>query len=118
MRPLIYATGGMLLSGDDLTKITARRAEMLKKLAPPTGVCARFEDENFSVGITDLPGREMFSVLNWSDEPATRVLRLKNKSELTDYWTGQKLGVHSGEYRIENLPARSGRLIQARPLAQ
>jgi hypothetical protein len=30
----------MLLSGDDLTTITIRRAEMLKKLAPPSGVAA------------------------------------------------------------------------------
>ncbi len=115
---VIYATGGMLLSGDDLTKITPRRAEMLKKLVPPTGVCARFEDENFSVGVTELPGREMISVLNWSDQPTSRVVRLKNKSELTDYWTGEKLGVHSGEYLIDNMPGRSGKLIQVRPVGQ
>ena len=41
----IYATGGMVLSGDDLTKIPEPRLAMLKKLLPPTGVAAEFDDE-------------------------------------------------------------------------
>jgi alpha-galactosidase len=110
---LIYATGGMLLSGDDLTKITPRRAEMLKRLVPPTGVCARFEEEDFTVGVTKLPGRDMVSVLNWSDEPVNRAVPLRSNSELTDYWTGEKLGLHAGEFLIE-LPPRSARLIEVR----
>jgi len=111
---LIYATGGMLLSGDDLTRITPRRAEMLKKLVPPSGVCAQFENEEFNVGVTVLPGREMISVFNWTDAPVTRVVKLRKKSRLTDYWTGEELGTRSGEFRIENLPPRSARLIEAK----
>ena len=113
---LIYATGGMLLSGDDLTHITSRRAQMLKKLVPPTGRCARFADENFTIGITSLPGRDMISIFNWSDAPVTRVVQLPRKSRLTDYWTGETLGVFSGEYRLEQLPGHSARLIEARPV--
>jgi alpha-galactosidase len=113
---LIYATGGMLLSGDDLTQITPRRARMLKQLVPPSGVCARFEDDTFAVGITTLRDREMISVFNWSDAPVTRSLRLRRKSRLKDYWTGEELGVHSGEYQIENLPGHSARLIEAKPV--
>ncbi len=40
----IYASGGMILSGDDLTTITPPRLAMLKKLQPPTGRAARFAD--------------------------------------------------------------------------
>ena len=50
----IYASGGMLLSGDDLTKISAEKLAMLRKLQPPTGVAARFEDDSFRVGRIDL----------------------------------------------------------------
>lgn len=113
---LIYATGGMVLSGDDLTQITSRRTQMLKKLVPATGRCARFADENFTTGITSLPGRDMISFFNWSDAPVTRVVRLPRKSRLTDYWTGESLGVFSGEYRLDQLPGRSARLIEARPV--
>ena len=34
---VIYASGGMILSGDDLTTITPPRLAMLRKLQPPTG---------------------------------------------------------------------------------
>lgn len=112
---LIYATGGMLLSGDDLTGITARRAEMLKKLVKPTGVCARFEDENFSVGVTSLDRKQMVSVFNWSDTPVTRVVKLPAKARLTDYWSGEDLGLWTGEYRIQEMPPRSARLIEVNP---
>jgi alpha-galactosidase len=112
---LIYATGGMLLSGDDLTGITPRRAEMLKKLSKPTGACARFDDENFTIGVTTVGKKQMISVFNWTDAPVTRVIKLPAKSKLTDFWTNENLGEHSGEYRIENLPARSARLIEASP---
>lgn len=112
---LIYATGGMLLSGDDLTRITARRAAMLKKLTPPSGMCARFEDESFSVGVTPLGKRQMVSVFNWSDAPVSRVIKLPGKSRLTDYWTSADLGVHAGEYRIDAMPPRSARLIEVQP---
>ena len=39
----------MILSGDDLTKITAARLAMLRKLEPPTGVAARFDDDSLEV---------------------------------------------------------------------
>jgi len=115
---LIYATGGMLLSGDDLTRITPRRAEMLKKLAPPAGRCARFNDETFSVGVMPLSQRQMISVFNWSDEPVSRVIQLPGKSHLTDYWTSQALGVHSSEYLIKEMPPHSARLIEITPSPQ
>jgi alpha-galactosidase len=112
---LIYATGGMLLSGDDLTRITPRRAEMLKKLSPASGKCARFDDDTFTVGITDLGKRQMISVFNWSDAPVNRTIKLPAKSQLTDYWNSQDLGIHSGEYAILEMPARSARLIEVKP---
>jgi hypothetical protein len=50
----IYASGGMILSGDDLTKISTERLGMLKRLLPATGVAARFEDESMQVGMMEL----------------------------------------------------------------
>ena len=46
----IYATGGMVLSGDDLTTIPEGRLAMLKKLLPPSGQCRDFDDDNARVG--------------------------------------------------------------------
>ena len=33
----VHASGGMLLSGDDLPTLTPERVALLKKLIPPTG---------------------------------------------------------------------------------
>jgi alpha-galactosidase len=114
---LMFATGGMILAGDDLTRITPRRLAMLRKLVPPAGTCARFADDSFELGITALPGRTVFSVLNWTDQPAARRLPLEQRSQLSDYLTGEDLGVHEGAYSIAMFPARFGRLIEARPMS-
>ena len=47
----VYASGGLALSGDDLTKISDERLAMLRKLVPPTGVAAEFEDDSLRVGV-------------------------------------------------------------------
>ena len=47
-RRAIMASGGMVLSGDDLSTLPADRLAMLKKLLPPTGVAAEFEDESLT----------------------------------------------------------------------
>ena len=66
----IYASGGMILSGDDLTKINEQKLAMLRKLQSPTGVAARFDDDSFRVGRIDLPKRrQVVSLLNWEDAP-------------------------------------------------
>jgi alpha-galactosidase len=107
----IYASGGMILSGDDLTKITQQKLAMLRKLQPPTGVAARFEDDSFRVGRIDLPrGRQVVSLLNWDDAPQTISFRLARRSRVTDFWSDAVLGAHAGQFTVD-MPARSGRLL-------
>jgi alpha-galactosidase len=107
----IYASGGMLLSGDDLTKISAEKLSMLRKLQPPSGVAARFEDDSFRVGRMPVGKREIVSVLNWDDTPQNIAIQLKRRSRITDFWTDSALGTHSGVFEIKDMPARSGRLL-------
>lgn len=110
----VYATGGMLLSGDDLTKMTPGRLAMLKKLVPPSGKAARFENESFEVGVTNMDGYNMYSIFNRNDSAAYRRIALPHgKYRLTDVWTGDDIGVFEKEYVIPALPARSARLIKA-----
>ena len=107
----IYASGGMLLSGDDLTKISAEKLAMLRKLQPPTGVAARFEDDSFRVGRVPLGKREVVTLLNWGDAPQDVSIRLKRRCRITDFWSDAALGIHSGTFEIRNMPAHSGRLL-------
>lgn len=107
----IYASGGMLLSGDDLTKMSEAKLAILRKLQPPSGVAARFEDDSFRVGRIQLRGREVVSVLNWGTAPQNVTIRLKRRSRITEFWTDAELGTHSGTFEIKDMPARSGRLF-------
>ena len=60
-----------MLSGDDLSTLPADRLAMLKKMLPPTGVAAEFEDESLRVGVTRLPDRQMVSLFNGTAAPQT-----------------------------------------------
>ena len=106
----IYATGGMILSGDDLTKITAGRLAMLRKLQPPTGVAARFADDSFRVGTIKLPGRNVFCLFNWDNDVQRISFRLPVASTVTDFWSGENLGEHAGEFPSD-IPPHSARLL-------
>jgi alpha-galactosidase len=110
----IYATGGMLLSGDDLSAIPAPRLAMLKKLLPPTGVPAAFEDERLRVGTVALRDRRMLCLFNWGDEPIALSAPLTRPARVTDYWSGEALGRREGAITIERLPPHSARLLECR----
>ena len=107
----IYATGGMILSGDDLTKISEERLAMLRKLQPPTGLAARFADDSLIVGTITLPNKEIFCLFNWDDAPRNVSFNLSRVRRVTDFWSGEDLGRHSGRFAIDQMPARSARLL-------
>lgn len=107
----IYASGGMLLSGDDLAKISAEKLAMLRKLQPPTGIAARFDDDAFRVGRIKLKTSEVVAVLNWNDTPQDISIPLPRRCRIKDFWSEAALGIHSVKFEIRNMPARSGRLL-------
>ena len=106
----VYATGGMLLSGDDLTAISPARLALLKKMHPPTGVPARFVDDSLRVGEVVLPDRKLFCLLNWSEAPSTLSFVLKGPHLLRELWTDAELGRQVGVVS-RRLPGRSGQVI-------
>ena len=107
----IYASGGMILSGDDLTSISPERLGMLKKLLPPTGVAARFVDTSMRVGEINLASTRIVCLFNWDDKPQTIAFHLPMLSEITDYWSGQSLGRHAGSFSVKDMPPHSARLF-------
>jgi alpha-galactosidase len=112
----IYATGGMVLSGDDLTSIPEPRLAMLKKLVPPTGVAAVFSDRSLEIGIVDQPKSRSVCMFNWEDAPKTLTARLDNPSRVTDFWTGASLGRIDAAITMKDMPAHSARLVICEPV--
>jgi alpha-galactosidase len=111
----IHASGGMVLSGDDLPALHPARVAMLRKLMPPTQRCANFTDETLTIGRVPHDKGEYLHLFNWGDQPAERFVKLRGKVNLEDYWTGESLGQHEGEYRAPALAPHSARLIVAVP---
>jgi alpha-galactosidase len=105
-----FATGGMLLSGDDLTKMTPPRVSLLKKLRP-TAKAAAFDAE-FRVGRMKLAGRELVFVLNWSDAPEDSAFALDKPARVRDFLTGEDLGRQSGRYLVKGMAGHSGRVFE------
>src|SRR5258708_26034464 len=106
-----YASGGMALSGDDLSKIPPDRMAILKKLVPPSGVAAEFEDDSLRAGWIRTPGVLRVCVFNWTESPETIAVRLSKKSHVTDFWSGDDLGSPEGEFKVANLAAHSALLL-------
>lgn len=108
-----YATGGMLLSGDDLTRISAERQALLAKLRP-TGQAALF-DAGFRQGRMTLNDRQILFALNWDDAPRSEEVNLSTGMKVKDLFSGRDLGLQKGAWRIE-LAARSARVFEAVPV--
>jgi len=108
----IFATGGMILSGDDLTAIPQPRLEMLRRLEPPTGVAAWFDDD-LEVGIVELTDRRVICLLNWTDAPRSLSFTLPRAAQVRDLWAGKDLDRSEG--RVSVLVAgHDGRLLECR----
>jgi alpha-galactosidase len=107
---VIYASGGMVLSGDDLTKLPPARAAMLGKLVPPTGIAATFDDASLRLGTLTLPGARMLCLFNWDDAPESRTVRV-GTGTVTDFWTGETLTPRAGSLEIAMAP-RSSRVLK------
>ena len=105
---VVAATGGMVFSGDDLTRLPPERLALLRRMLPPGGRRMRFGDDTFRVG-TD--GRRI-AVLNWDDGPADFTVPLPGRVRLTDVWTGVDMGEFETVLRIAGLPGRSARWLE------
>ena len=85
---------------------------MLRKLQPPTGAAARFNDESLRIGRIKLPhGSEVYCLFNWGDSEEKIGFRLARTRNITDFWSGENLGQFSSEFAVERMPPRSARLF-------
>jgi alpha-galactosidase len=101
----IYASGGMLLAGDDLPRLAPARLEMLRKLSPPTGRAAVF-DSALRIGRLRQPHRELIFFLNWNDQAESFEARVPPGAVVKDFWSGAEVAS-----RIPNVPPRSARIL-------
>jgi alpha-galactosidase len=68
---------------------------MLKKLLPPTGAAAEFDDESLRVGTIKLRDRTLICVFNWGTDEARIPVKVARAGEVSDLWSGQSYGRQS-----------------------
>jgi alpha-galactosidase len=107
----IYASGGLLHSGDDLPKVAPETLARLRKLQPPTGTAARFADDSLEVGTVERAAGRLVFLLNWSDAPRTLSFTLDRPQRLVELWSGEDLGTRTAGPVSLTLPAHAGRVL-------
>ena len=67
MAAYIFASGGNILSGDDLPGLSPKRADLLRRLIKLQGGTAQFDGNDFSLGRTEYQGHRYLTLLNAED---------------------------------------------------
>ena len=107
---LLFSTGGLVLSGDDLTTISAERLAILKKMVSPKGVSALFNNA-LDIGWIKAPGATYLILLNRGDELKKMSVPLLQSYQIINYFTDEKKGMYTTKF-IDELPAHSGRVYK------
>lgn len=97
------ACGGMVLSGDDVSELTERNVEILRKLTPPTDVAAIFDDGTYTVGRAKIDdNKTVIYVFNFDDEPKDIRITVDGKYDVHDHLNNIDLGVFQNEISLFN----------------
>ena len=111
----IYASGGMMLSGDDLHEDSARSPGDAEQATAAHrsrgGVRGRFPAR----GRGALTGRTLVCLFNWGEAPQTISFRLPEPSHVRDYWTGEDLGKRRDLFTAKDMAPHSARLLECLP---
>lgn len=111
----VLASGGMILSSDDITSFTEEEAGILKKMLPPTSVATEF-NSTLEIGSATLQdGKRRIFIFNYSDYPKEYSVRFYPDETVQDFWTGNPLPTEgSGLYKV-TLNAHTSKVLLALP---
>jgi alpha-galactosidase len=107
----LLASGGMILSGDDLTRISPERLKILRRLVSASADAARLDGE-LSLGVTKADEASLYCRFNWRAEvtpDALGIELLRHQEEVWDFWAGEFIAGSLVEILTRPLPPQSGR---------
>ena len=106
------ASGGMVLSGDDISSLTDENVTALKKLLPPVNVQAEFDDTTFTVGRAKISeNKEILYVFNFEDTEKDIFVKVDKNVEASDVFSGEKIDTSLGKIEISGFKPHSARAI-------
>jgi alpha-galactosidase len=126
---VVALSGGMVLVGDDLSRVSDDRLSILSRLVPPSGLAARARPplvnllpEHLHLRV-ERPGGvvHLVGIANWSDAEGRRVFDATEfgldsalRYQVVDQWSGEYLGDTVGRLDLGVLPPHSVRLLSVR----
>ena len=102
-----------MLSSDDITKFDESRVHILKKLLPPSGVSAVFDNSDYKVGRIKKSDGEIICIFNYSDTQETAEFNIDGHSEIIDYITNEQIKISKEDVNFKiTLNAHSAKALQ------
>ncbi|WP_262684107.1 glycoside hydrolase family 36 protein [Paenibacillus baimaensis] len=102
-KAFVLASGGMILSGDLIPALSEKNIQVLKKLLPPTGKAAQFDDDTYTIGRIKLEDRSLICVFNFGDQPKDIEISLDGSYRLYDFWTDEEVGYYTNTMKLNSL---------------
>lgn len=112
----VLASGGMVLSSDDITEFTKQNTMDLKKLIPSKGVAAVFDNNDYSVGRIRFEREQIICIFNYDDIEHDFDINLEKTSEIVDFWTEENLGIWSQGVQTVHVAGHSAMAIWCREI--
>jgi len=101
------ASGGMVLSSDDITALTDENVSLLKKLLPPTNVAAQFDNRAYTVGRAKIDEKTtLIYVFNFDDYDKDIEVEAGDFSSVFDLFNNQIIDTCQGKIKFEAFPRR------------
>ena len=106
------ASGGMVLSGDDVGGLDEPRIALLKKLLPPTRVAAEFDDDSFTTGKAVIDEtKTILYAFNFEEEAKDVEWRIDGTAHVLDLFEDKDMGEHTDKIRYADLQPHSAKVL-------
>ena len=106
------ATGGMVLSSDDISALSDRNVSLLKKLIPPVPNAAEFEDDSYTVGRTVIDDETTILYLfNFTDEEIDVCAGIDGRATVLDLFEDKDLGTFENEICLKKIPPHCAKVL-------
>ena len=106
------ASGGMVLSGDDISTLSCENVALLKRLLPPTNVSAEFDDTTFTIGRARLSEeKSIIYIFNFEDFERDINVAIDERVQIFDLLANKELGIFENEIKFNCFKAHDARVL-------
>ncbi|MBQ9744558.1 MAG: alpha-galactosidase [Clostridia bacterium] len=106
------ASGGMVLSSDDISFMTEENVELLRRLLPPTCVAAEFDGDDYTVGRARIDeNKTIVYIFNFDNESKDVTVKIEGKREIFDLIENKPLGIFEGEIHLPTFEPHNAKVL-------